>query len=336
MGMGIVGTRRLMDAFDIDTSAMGTTVTLGSTLPRRAPPIGADTAPRIAEELARQRPGDAYEEMQRQNQELLTTLDEVTAQRFNLEQVNRELEETNRGVVALYAEIDERADFLQRANEVKTKFLSNMTHEFRTPLNSIISLTRLLLERYDGDLTGEQEKQIRFIAKSAEDLSELVNDLLDLSKVEAGKVVVRPAQFTVGNLFAALRGMLRPLIGQNASVNLIFDEPEGLPALFTDELKVSQILRNFISNALKYTESGEVRVSARMDAGNNVVFQVADSGIGIAAEDHERIFEEYTQIDSPGASLDCWAAASGSRASWERGRPFPPSSPPRSKGQPAS
>ena len=299
LGMGIVGTRRLMDVFDVDTSAKGTTVTLGSTLPRRAPPIGADTAARIAEELARQRPGDAYEEMQRQNQELLTTLDQVTAQRFDLEQVNRELEETNRGVVALYAEIDERADFLQRANEVKTKFLSNMTHEFRTPLNSIISLTRLLLERYDGDLTGEQEKQIKFIARSAEDLSELVNDLLDLSKVEAGKVVVRPSQFTVTNLFAALRGMLRPLIGRNTSVNLVFEEPEGLPALFTDELKVSQILRNFISNALKYTESGEVRVSARMDAGNNVVFQVADTGIGIATADHERVFEEYTQIDSP-------------------------------------
>ena len=91
-------------------------------------------------------------------------------------------------MVALYAEIEERADYLQRANEIKTRFLSNMTHEFRTPLNSIINLTRILLDRLDGELTAEQDKQVRYIAKSATDLSDLVNDLLDLAKVEAGKI----------------------------------------------------------------------------------------------------------------------------------------------------
>src|SRR5262249_47666402 len=162
----------------------------------------------------------------------------------------------------LYAELDEKADHLRRADALKTKFLSNMSHEFRTPVNSILALSRMLLERTDGELTAEQARQITFIRKAAEGLSELVNDLLDLAKVEAGKITVHPVEFEVGNLFGALRGMLRPLL-VSESVALVFEAPEGLPVLRTDEGKVSQILRNFISNALKFTEHGEVRVSAR-------------------------------------------------------------------------
>jgi len=112
-------------------------------------------------------------------------------------------------------------------------------------------------------------------------------------------VDVRAAEFEVANLFSALRGMLRPLL-VNRSLSLVFEEPEGLPLLYTDEGKVSQILRNFISNALKFTEAGEVRVTASPGAdGETVRFCVTDTGIGIAAEDQERIFEEFTQIDHP-------------------------------------
>ncbi len=150
----------------------------------------------------------------------------------------------------------------------------------------------------DGELTPEQEKQVDFIRKAAEDLSELVNDLLDLAKVEAGKVVVRPAEFEVRNLFGALRGMLRPLLVAIRPVTLVFDEPDGLPPLYTDEGKVSQILRNFISNALKFTEQGEVRVRAEYEGAEAFVFfHVGDTGIGIAAEDQEAIFQEFKQID---------------------------------------
>ena len=228
----------------------------------------------------------------------MRTLDELRQRQEELTRLNRELEDTNRGVVALYAELDERADHLRRADEVKTRFLSNMTHEFRTPLNSILALTRLLLDHVDGELSPEQERQVYFIRKSAENLSELVNDLLDLAKVEAGKIVVRPAEFEVRNLFGALRGMLRPLL-LNTSVNLVFDEPEGIPPLNTDEGKVSQILRNFISNALKFTEQGEVRVSAKLSPdGRSVVFSVTDTGIGIAPEHQDIIFQEFTQLEN--------------------------------------
>jgi CheY-like chemotaxis protein len=173
-----------------------------------------------------------------------------------------------------------------------------MSHEFRTPVNSIQALARMLLERIDGDLTGEQERQVKFIQRSAESLSELVNDLLDLAKVEAGKIDVRPAEFDVAHLFGALRGMLRPLL-LNESVTLVFEEVEGERVLYTDEAKVSQILRNFVSNALKFTERGEVRVSARALPDGRMRFAVSDTGIGIAREDYERIFQEFGQVDSP-------------------------------------
>jgi signal transduction histidine kinase/CheY-like chemotaxis protein len=300
MGVGMTGARRLMDQFDVQTRpGAGTRVVLRKILPRAAAFLPPARVAAIADELAREAPQSPIEEVQRQNQELLQALDELRRRQEELTRLNRELEDTNRGVVALYAELDEKADHLRRADELKSRFLSNMSHEFRTPLNSITALSYILLDRVDGDLTPEQEKQVTFIRTAAHDLSELVNDLLDLAKVEAGKIVVRPIEFEVANLFGALRGMLRPLL-VNESVNLVFEAAENLPPLYTDEAKVSQILRNFISNALKFTERGEVRVTATLDTErDSVVFAVADTGIGIAPEDQELIFEEFTQLESP-------------------------------------
>ena len=155
-----------------------------------------------------------------------------------------------------------------------------------------------MLDRVDGELTPEQERQIGYVRRSAENLLELVNDLLDLSKVEAGKVEVKSAPFTVASLFGALRGALKPLL-TSPSVELIFHAEQDLPELTTDELKIAQILRNLISNALKFTENGEVRVTARYVPENGTaIFAVRDTGLGIAPEDHERIFEEFSQIDT--------------------------------------
>jgi signal transduction histidine kinase/CheY-like chemotaxis protein len=299
MGIGIMGTRRLMDAFDIESApGRGTTVSLRKLLPRWSPLVTRASVAALVATLARERADDPVAEMVQQNQELLQALDELHRRQNELVELNSELEDTNRGVVALYAELDEKADHLRRADELKSRFLSNMSHEFRTPLNSILALSRLLLDRLDGPLTDEQVKQISFVRKAAQDLFELINDLLDLARVEAGKVVVRPGEFDVEHLFGALRGMLRPLL-VNRSLNLVFEDTEGLPTLMTDESKVSQILRNFISNALKFTEQGEIRVTARLsDDGDSVVFSVRDTGIGIAAADQERIFEEFAQLDN--------------------------------------
>jgi signal transduction histidine kinase/CheY-like chemotaxis protein len=300
MGLGMAGARRLVDRFEVTSSiGEGTTVMVGKVFSRWAPELDATALQVLARTLAQAAPQNPMEEIRQQNQELIGALEQLRQRQEDLSRLNAELEDTNRGVVALYAELDEKADTLRRADELKSRFLSNVSHEFRTPLNSVRALSALLLDDRESPLTAEQRRQVGYIRQAADDLSELVNDLLDLAAVEAGKTVVRPAEFDLRNLFAALRGMLRPLL-LNESVALVFEEPEDVPLMRTDEGKVSQILRNFLSNALKFTERGEIRVTAHLAPdGASVVCSVADTGMGIAPEDQERIFEEFTQLDNP-------------------------------------
>lgn len=299
MGLGILGTKRLMDNFEITSSPEGTVVKMGKDLPFAAPVLTPARLKEVNDKISSKTPESPYEEIDRQNRELLKTLQELRARQEELALLNRELEDTNRGVVALYAELDERADYLRRASELKTSFLSNISHEFRTPLNSIMSLARILLDRLDGDLTGDQETQVGFILESAKTLSEMVNDLLDLAKVEAGKVRIRVKTFEVMELFSALKGMLKPLLADNSSVDLVFVEGAHLPPMRTDEGKVSQILRNFISNAIKFTPQGEIKISAELRGSGSVLFEVTDTGIGIPPEHLETVFQEFSQVENP-------------------------------------
>ena len=299
MGLGILGTKRLMDDFEISSNTSGTVVKMGKDLPFAAPALTPARLKDLSDKISSKTPESPYEEIDRQNRELLKTLQELRARQEELALLNRELEDTNRGVVALYAELDERADYLRRASDLKTSFLSNISHEFRTPLNSIMSLARILLDRLDGDLTGDQETQVGFILESANTLSEMVNDLLDLAKVEAGKVRIRVKTFEVMELFSALKGMLKPLLADNSSVELVFVEGANLPPMRTDEGKVSQILRNFISNAIKFTPQGEIKICAELRGSGTVLFEVTDTGIGIPEEHLETVFQEFSQIENP-------------------------------------
>lgn len=212
--------------------------------------------------------------------------------------LREELEETNQGVLALYAELDNQADELRQASDLKSRFLSYMSHEFRTPLGSILSITSLLSDELDGPLSPEQHRQVAFVSTAARELSDMVDDLLDLAKIEAGRISISPAWFDMLDLFSALRGMFRPIVDASA-VDLIFEEPVGLPRLYTDDKKLAQILRNFISNSLKFTARGEVRVSASLEGTDRIRFAVSDTGIGIAPELHDTLFEDFSQIDSP-------------------------------------
>ncbi|QHF50566.1 ATP-binding protein [Pseudomonas sp. S49] len=212
--------------------------------------------------------------------------------------LREELDETNQGVLALYAELDVQAEELRQASDLKSRFLSYMSHEFRTPLGSILSINSLLADELDGPLSPEQHKQVAFVSTAARELSDMVDDLLDLAKIEAGRISISPAWFDMFDLFSALRGMFRPIVDASA-VDLIFEEPVGLPRLYTDDKKLAQILRNFISNSLKFTTRGEVRVSARLEGADKVRFAVSDTGIGIAAELHGALFEDFSQVDSP-------------------------------------
>ena len=165
--------------------------------------------------MSQERRRTPFQELQHQNQELLRALEEIRARQAELTRLNRELEDTNRGVVALYAELDEKADHLRRADEIKSRFLSNMSHEFRSPLNSILALSGLLLGRIGWRLTAEQDQQVGYIRRAAQDLLELVNDLLDLAKVEAGKIEVKPLEFEAANLFGALARHAAPAAPQS-------------------------------------------------------------------------------------------------------------------------
>jgi signal transduction histidine kinase len=302
MGLGIAGSRRLMDDLEIESSGKGTTVTLTKFLPRGTELASPSV---IARKLAVLSTQDLGAAVHTQNQEVIRLLNELRVREGELDdredelaQLNQELKETNRGVMVLYSELEDRAQELQQASEMKTRFISSISHELRTPLNSIVSLAGLLIRRIDGELTAEQEKQVLFIQRSAVNLTEMVNDLLDLAKIEAGKVTVKPSEFTIGEFLSALRGMFRPLVTGDV-VQLMFEENslENV-RLYTDEGKLAQILRNFISNALKFTECGTVRVRAELTGETGVRFAVTDTGVGIAEENKELVWQEWGQVEA--------------------------------------
>ena len=298
LGIGLIGASRLSDSFSIESAPnAGTEVVLGKRLPpalRVTPTVINEAIGRVMAVLS----SDPVVEIQQQNQELVRVLAQLKEKQAESDRLAQELAETNRGVLALYAELDERAMYLERLNELKTRFLSDLNHEIRTPLNAVRNVARLLLDGYEGPLTDRHRKAIEMMRHSTDTLSDLVNDWLDLAKIEAGRTDVHTGTFTVESLWGALRGVFRPL-ETDESVSLIFEPPPPLPVLNTDESKVAQILRNFISNALKFTERGEVRISVRGGADDTVVFTVTDTGIGIASEHMHHVFEEFAQIENP-------------------------------------
>ena len=199
-------------------------------------------------------------------------------------------------MLALYAELEAQAEALRRASDLKSSFLSNVSHELRTPIASVINLSRLLLDEElgGGRLDGEQRRQVGFIARAGETLLEMVNSLLDLARIEAGRmeVVVRP--LLVGDVLATLRGMFRPLVTRQ-EVSLVIEEPESRLTMRSDEGKLAQILRNLVGNALKFTERGEVRLHTSVEP-EWISFIVSDTGIGIPDEHLERVFREFEQV----------------------------------------
>lgn len=291
---GLPLARQLMDGLEVEAASGGTRVLMQKRLTGRAPLTPAEReaiAALVAQpRAARVTPRDE----QRAYAKALVDL--ADSQR-ELEFLSRELDETNRGVMVLYNELEEKAEALRRSQSAKNQFFSEMNHEVRTPINSILNLAELLANGTLAKPLPEQETAIGYIRKAAQQLSELVDDLLDLSRSEAGKLVVRPSRFSVDTLFGGLRGMFRPLHTREG-VRLIFGDTSSLPDLYTDEGKVSQILRNFISNALKFTERGSVTVEAALD-GDHVVFTVRDTGIGIDPSQHETLFTPFTQIENP-------------------------------------
>lgn len=315
MGLGIVGSRRLMDRFAIETEpGAGTRVTMA----KRIPPLEASLVKGVdvASELLRQKPPDPFDEVRRQNRELLEALDGLRSRHEQVERLNSELNDTNRGIVALYAELEDRAKEVRQANEGRARFFASVGHELRTPINSIVALARLMLAGHDGALSAEQARQAELILSAASDLSRLVDDLLDLARARTDKLEVQATPVDLAEVLMTLRGVLRPLATAE-EVELVVEDPTGVPIVHTDAAKVAQILRNLVTNALKFTERGEVRVTVSADPGQDTVsVTVADSGIGIKADDHEHVFEEFAQVAGP---LQARARGSGLGLAVSRG-----------------
>ncbi|MET8139777.1 ATP-binding protein [Sphaerisporangium sp. NPDC005288] len=255
-------------------------------------------------------PAGALEELREHNRELAATLEEVMRLNEELQETNQgvmalysqlsaELDQTNRGVVALYAELDDKSRRLRQSGEARKRFWTNVSHELRTPLNSIIGLVRLMAGPGGDPLTGEQPHQVRLIESSAKTLLELVDELLDMAKAEAGRLEPRPSVIDVVALAEQLAMTLRPS-EETHEVTLSVEVADSVHEMLVDEVLLTRVLRNLVSNALKFTERGTVKLLAHLDTSTDeVVFTVADTGIGIAAGHLEKVFEEFFQVPGP-------------------------------------
>ncbi|WNH52113.1 response regulator [Stenotrophomonas oahuensis] len=229
-------------------------------------------------------------ELEEQQAELEQTNNQLFDQSLQLEEERDKLARANAGIVA-------EASKVQRASQYKSEFLANMSHELRTPLNSALILSKLLGDNRDGNLTEEQVKFARTIHSSGSDLLNLINEILDLSKIEAGHIQVHAEPFSVEKLLADIGTLLGPVAAEKG-LTLNVSMADGCPPVIeSDRQRLEQILKNLLSNALKFTEHGGVSVTASAARDGLVVFSVTDTGIGIAPDQQTRIFEAFQQAD---------------------------------------
>ncbi|MEK1911628.1 two-component system sensor histidine kinase/response regulator [Pseudomonas chlororaphis] len=246
----------------------------------------------------------ANEELEEQSRVLKESQVHLEAQQVELEQTNEQLAEQrdamdrkNGELNQAQVQLQERAEELQRSSKYKSEFLANMSHELRTPLNSSLILAKLLAENAEENLTAEQVQFAESIYSAGNDLLNLINDILDISKVEAGKLEVRPENASVARLVEGLRGLFQPLTADKGLEFCVELQPGAPSMLFTDCQRVEQILKNLLSNAVKFTEKGQVSLSVSREPEAGIAFAVRDSGIGIAPEQQESIFEAFRQAD---------------------------------------
>lgn len=207
----------------------------------------------------------------------------------------RVAERTSELVVANHQLLD--AKFAaEKADRIKSAFLATMSHELRTPLNSIIGFTGILLQQLAGPLNPEQNKQLGMVRDSARHLLALINDVLDISKIEAGELELANEPFSVSEAVNRVVNLMRPL-AERKGLALVLDSDDSLPVQRGDQRRFEQVLINLVNNAVKFTESGGVTLSVHVD-GNQLVIAVADTGIGIKPEDMNELFEAFRQVDS--------------------------------------
>ncbi|KQO15521.1 response regulator [Acidovorax sp. Leaf78] len=243
------------------------------------------------------------EELEQQSRILQESQAQMEVQQTELEQTNAHLEEQTQQLeyqreqmLRAQSALTDKARELETASQYKSEFLANMSHELRTPLNSTLILAKLLADNKPGNLSGDQVKYAQTIYSAGNDLLALINDILDLAKIEAGQATVSVEPVQVGKAVQALVEPLR-LLAQEKGLALSATVAADVPTMETDPLRLGQVLKNLLSNALKFTEKGSITLQVSRGTGDTVVFAVRDTGIGIPAHQQELIFEAFRQAD---------------------------------------
>jgi signal transduction histidine kinase len=291
LGVGLAGTRKLMDEFDLKTGeGQGTRVMVIKWLPRPRAAEVKTSVEDLRAELADELDDSALEELQRQNRDLVDVLEELEEKRTELERVNTELAATNR-------ELNEANAKLRELSEMKEEFLALTTHDLRSPLTVISGVISFFTSGRLGELTPEQQNMVAMMERNAQSLIELVNDLLDASKLESGTMRLELVSIDLRGLFSELRETMEPL-AREKSLKMDEDLPADLPPVEADRAKLRRVLVNLVSNAIKFTSrGGRVTMRAAREDGH-VRISVSDTGVGIAPEDVKRLFDKYEQARS--------------------------------------
>jgi len=244
------------------------------------------------------------EELEEQGRALKESQARLEQQQVELEQTNSQLEEQAQQLEGqrddlekVNASVQLKARELEQASRYKSDFLANMSHELRTPLNSSLILAKLLADNPDDNLTAEQVKYAQTIQSSGNDLLNLINDILDLSKIEAGHVDIRPETISLERLVGSIRQLFDPVARSKDLAFEIDIAPDAPTVIETDPQRLEQVLKNLLSNAFKFTEKGKVTLSIRNDNNGQVAIAVSDTGIGIAEDQQNSIFEAFHQAD---------------------------------------
>lgn len=292
LGVGLAGTRRLMDEFDIRSQpGEGTRVTVVKWLPAPEGEAARRRADALRGFVAVEEDDSAIEELARQNRDLVQILSELEEKREQLEQVNRQLEQSNQ-------ELNEANEKLRELSDMKEEFLALTTHDLRSPLTVISGVINFFTSGRLGDMTPEQKNMVAMMERNTQSLIELVNDLLDASKLESGTLRLDLAPVELAPLVAELRETMLPM-AKEKGITLEDRVADNLPRVNADAAKLRRVLVNLLSNALKFTrKGGRVEVSAAPEGQKTVRVSVADTGVGIPPEDLSRLFDKFEQARS--------------------------------------
>ncbi len=290
MASGCLAAKRLMDAFKFETGLANESVVIGKILPSSRH-VSESELESIEQKIRTIIPRDPIDELNQQNKELGAVLQELQNQQEKLTEQNTELEQLTR-------ELQIANERLQEADQLKSVFLASMSHELRTPLNSILGFTGIILKGMAGDINDEQRKQLTMVQNSGRHLLSLINDVLDISKIEAGKVELNISTVNVSAVAEEVLETVRPALSDK-NIDLKISIPADL-TINSDARRLKQILLNLVDNAVKFSDSGTLIINQSFPDAAQIRIDVKDCGSGIGSDDLPKLFAPFQQINPNG------------------------------------